>query len=93
MKSDIYFEKILVMVNNKLMEIACYFNTYASRSIDFIILKWGNDSDYAKKLTYLMGYFENPEYCDALLKQWKTDCNKEEENQYKYSTQININNQ
>ena len=26
-----------------------------------------------------MGCFKNPECCDALIKQWETDCNKEKE--------------
>ena len=30
-------------------------------------------------ITYLMGHFENTEVCDALIKEWETDCTKEEE--------------
>ena len=30
-------------------------------------------------ITYLTGHFENNEVCDALIKEWETDCTKEEE--------------
>ena len=30
-------------------------------------------------ITYLTGHFENTEVCDGLIKEWETDCTKEEE--------------
>ena len=30
-------------------------------------------------ITYLTGHFENNAVCDALIKEWETDCTKEEE--------------
>ena len=33
----------------------------------------------AEMMTYLTGHFENNEVCDALIKEWETDCTKEEE--------------
>ena len=32
----------------------------------------------AEMITYLTGYFENNEVCDTLIKEWETDCIKEE---------------
>ena len=49
------------------MEIASYINLDTSRHINFIILKWWNDNDQVDMLTYLMGHFENPAACDALI--------------------------